>query len=125
MSTKLDQNFVESILAKDPLEKEDMLTLVREIERLESLEKKVSDPGVNPELAKSYKTFESRGFASPEHGILVESLKVDASALLATINAISIPPDNAQEVGRLVSLAKTELEASVMWAVKAISRFNK
>ena len=40
------------------------------------------------------------------------------------LNDISVPPDNAAEVGRLVAIAKTDLESCVMWATKAVSRFN-
>jgi hypothetical protein len=50
----------------------------------------------------------------------VEKIKHAASVLFDLYNDISIEPGAVG--GRHVSLAKTELEASVMWAVKAISR---
>ncbi len=65
------------------------------------------------------KVFESRGLNGQEAEM--ERIKLCAAALFAEINRISIPPDN-REAGRLVSLAKTELESCVMWAVKALSR---
>jgi hypothetical protein len=64
------------------------------------------------------KVFESRGIKRTE---MVETIKARAAVLLAEIDAISIPPDN-KEAGRLVALAKTDLESCVMWAVKALSR---
>jgi len=68
-------------------------------------------PDINP-------LFESRNFKSPERAQLVEDIKVAASLLLERINRIEV----GQENGRLVSLAKTHLEDSVMWGVKAVSR---
>lgn len=74
---------------------------------------------------KSGAVFESRGFANESHAILVTRIKDQAAILLDLMGDISIPPDNAAEVGRLVALAKTDLESCVMWAVKAVSRFEK
>jgi len=65
------------------------------------------------------RVFESRGLNGQEQR--VEHLKKAAAFLLAEINKISIPPGNS-EAGRLVSIAKTELETCVMYAVKAYSR---
>lgn len=65
--------------------------------------------------------FESRGFQGnigPEH---VARIKEKAASLWEEFNNISVPPGNS-EAGRLVSLAKTELESAVMWGVKALSR---
>lgn len=62
--------------------------------------------------------FESRRIERIEQ---VDIIKFRAATLLAEIDAISIPPEN-REAGRLVSLAKTDLENCVMWAVKALSR---
>ena len=69
--------------------------------------------------AKSARFFESRGLNGQEK--LVQKIKDEAAGLLDAIDSISIPPDN-REAGRLVALARTELEACVMWAIKAISR---
>ena len=62
------------------------------------------------------KVFESRGLNGFEKH--VEEIKSRAAALLESID--NIP--GTYEADRLVSLAKTDLESSVMWAVKAISR---
>lgn len=72
---------------------------------------------LNIELGIS--VFESRGL----NGRLtqVEQIKETAAALWSMINAISCDPDNT-EAPRLLALAKTDLESSVMWAVKGISR---
>lgn len=71
-------------------------------------------------IERGVKTFESRGFKEngAEH---VEYIKKNAAVLWSYIDNIPVPPGNT-EAGRLVSLAKTELESSVMWAVKALSR---
>lgn len=73
--------------------------------------------------AQAVAVFESRGFARPDHGEQVDRIKYLASALWTEIDKIAVPPGNS-EPGRLLSLAKTDLEGSVMWAVKAISRFS-
>ncbi len=62
--------------------------------------------------------FESRNFKSQERADLCMEIKQAASLLLEKINRI----EPNQENGRLISLAKTHLEDSVMWGVKAISR---
>jgi hypothetical protein len=67
--------------------------------------------------------FESRGFALPHHSDHVERIKAAAAALYGELDAIVPPPGNS-EAGRLLALAKTDLESSVMWGVKAISRFS-
>lgn len=71
-------------------------------------------------IEKGVKVFESRGFKDngAEH---VEFIKKNAAALWSYIDNIPVPPGNT-EAGRLVALAKTDLESSVMWAVKALSR---
>ena len=68
---------------------------------------------------RAVKVFESRGLNGNE--ALVQQIKDQAAVLWDCIDSVVIPPGNS-EAGRLVSLAKTELEASVMWAVKSISR---
>jgi hypothetical protein len=45
-----------------------------------------------------------------------------ATALLAEYDKIKFTPSD--DTGRLVSLARTELESSVLWALKALSRQN-
>lgn len=70
-------------------------------------------------LEPHMKVFESRGLNGKEQ--LVSDIKLAAANLLWEINNISVPPGN-NEAGRLVSLAKTDIESSVMWAVKAVSR---
>lgn len=65
------------------------------------------------------KVFDSRGVDGKGH--VIQEIKNRAAMLLAEIDGINIPPGNS-EAGRLVSLAKTSLEESVMWAVKAVSR---
>jgi hypothetical protein len=71
-------------------------------------------------IERGVKVFESRGFQGngEQH---VEYIKKTAAALWSYFDNISVPPGNT-EAGRLVSLAKTELESAVMWAVKAVSR---
>lgn len=73
--------------------------------------------------AKSVAVFESRGFADPHLAEVVERIKDRAAAMHAEIDRI-VPPAGNAEVGRLLSIAKTELETSVMYAVKAVSRFS-
>lgn len=70
-------------------------------------------------IESSKKVFESRGLNGFEKE--VEAIKNEAAILHSLISHISIAPGNS-EAGRLVSLAKTELESAVMWAVKAVSR---
>lgn len=70
--------------------------------------------------ARHAKVFESRGIS--DAGLtLVANIKDRAAQLLEEIDMIPIPPEN-REAGRLVALAKTDLESCVMWAVKALSR---
>lgn len=71
------------------------------------------------EIESNLKTFETRGFGSYEG--LVNQIKEAAAVVLTAFSKISIPSGNA-EAARLVSLAKTNLEQSVMWATKAVSR---
>lgn len=71
-----------------------------------------------PGTERAVKTFESRGLSDPAR---VEQIKEIAAALWYEIDGINIAPGNS-EAGRYVALAKTELEAAVMWAVKAVSR---
>ncbi len=61
--------------------------------------------------------FESRGLNGQEEKIA--EIKKQAAILYDLISSI---PAVSQEAARLVSLARTELESSVMWAVKATSR---
>lgn len=68
---------------------------------------------------QAQKVFESRGLNG--HEGLVEDIKIFAGYLFDKLDLIPVPPGN-NEAGRLVALAKTELESTVMWAVKAISR---
>lgn len=68
---------------------------------------------------RHHKIFESRSINNLHQ---VGEIKKRAAILLAEIDGISVPPGNT-EAGRLITLAKTDLESSVMWAVKAISRY--
>lgn len=73
-----------------------------------------------PEYAK--KVFESRGLKPEYFGVdSIDAVKYAAAVLFTVVDNIVVPPGNT-EAGRLVSLAKTDLESCVMWAVKAISR---
>lgn len=74
---------------------------------------------------KNQSIFEQRGIKDNGQQFLIEQIKYASSIVMDSIDQISVPPDNAAEVGRLVSLAKTSLEESVMWATKAVSRFEK
>lgn len=65
--------------------------------------------------------FESRGFVTNNGPEQVARIKTKAAALWDEFDNISVPPGNS-EGGRLISLAKTELESAVMWGVKAVSR---
>ena len=64
-------------------------------------------------------TFATRGLNGQEE--VVTRIKDRAAALWDEIDGIAIAPGNS-DAGRLVALAKTELECAVMWAVKAVSR---
>lgn len=114
MSTNLDQEFVSKIIDKNPIDKDDVMTLVREVERFEAIQKQQMS-------LTAFKVFESRGLHGQEYK--VEMIKKYASHLYDAICEISVPPGNT-EAGRLVSIAKTELESCVMFAVKAVSRFE-
>jgi hypothetical protein len=65
------------------------------------------------------KVFESRGLNGNEKQ--VDLIKGLCAQLWDAIDDIPIAPGNS-ESGRLVSLAKTDIEAACMWAVKAVSR---
>lgn len=70
---------------------------------------------------RALKVFETRKPVFTESGDVINAIKHNAANLWDVIDNISIPPGNT-EAGRLVSIAKTELETSVMYAVKAVSR---
>lgn len=72
---------------------------------------------LKPQLA----VFESRGLNGLEPN--VEALKRAAAHFMWEID--QIPHHNPEELLRYKSLAKTSLEESVMWAVKACSRTQK
>lgn len=72
-------------------------------------------------MSRGLKVFESRGFHGndgPEHAARI---KEKAAALWEELANIPVPPGN-MEAGRLRALAQTDLESSVMWGVKALSR---
>jgi len=69
---------------------------------------------------KAYKNFNARPITDSQI-LIVEKIKETASMLWDQLDNISVTPGNA-ESGRLVALAKTDLENTVMWATKAISR---
>lgn len=71
-------------------------------------------------LAK--KTFEQRQ-VSETQVTLIDDIKTKAAILLETLQNQN-DFCQSQESKRLFSLAKTSLEESVMWATKAVSRFN-
>lgn len=62
--------------------------------------------------------FESRGLHGKEE--LVEQVKAKAGELFDLINSATNDPGT--EGGRMYALAKTNLEQSVMWFVKGVSR---
>jgi hypothetical protein len=67
-------------------------------------------------------SFESRGFpADTSH--LVDQVKQKAGELDDLYGQLSIEP--GAEGGRMLALAKTNLEQSVMWFVKGVSRSVK
>ncbi len=73
------------------------------------------------------KTFETRGFKTHDGAAKVEKIKELASELEKAIDNVLVDsefgtPTESREAGRLVAVAKTNLEQSVMWAVKAVSR---
>ena len=72
-------------------------------------------------LEKASKIFESRGIEGYEGAI--NDIKDDATQLYATLDDIKCRPGS--EAGRLIALAKTHLETSVMFAVKACSRMKE
>jgi hypothetical protein len=70
-----------------------------------------------------YRTFESRGFQSPQDENIVEDIKQQAAELEDTI--LKLLPINdvpTQESNRCIATARTHLENAVMWAVKGASR---
>lgn len=69
---------------------------------------------------RAIRAFDSRPLGESGAG-KIEDIKSNAAVLWDLLDSIPIPPDNT-EAGRLVSLAKTQLEDSVMWGVKALSR---
>ena len=70
-------------------------------------------------IERGKRVFESRGIRDQEQH--VEYIKNSAAVLWSYVDNIQIPPGNS-EAGRLVALAKTDIESAVMWAVKALSR---
>lgn len=73
--------------------------------------------------ARAAAVFESRRFAYEHHQGQADRIRALASALWAEIDGITAPSGNS-EVGRLLSLAKTDVGAAAMWATKALSRFS-
>lgn len=71
-------------------------------------------------LERAEKVFESRGIEGIQ-AVKIDRIKKAAAELYSIIDSMSVPPGNT-EAGRLLSLAKTDIELSVMWAVKAVSR---
>lgn len=71
-------------------------------------------------LEKAIKVFEPRGIAGQETTMI--SIYGDAAQLYATIG--SIPAKPGSDAARLVAVAKTHLETSAMFAVKALSRLK-
>lgn len=63
--------------------------------------------------------FETREIKNPD---LVKKVKKCAAELLELYEEIAFVPSD--DVSRLAALARTDLEMSVMWAIKAISRQN-
>ena len=66
----------------------------------------------------SSKVFEQRGLGNQEER--VEAIKFAATQLLSQIGEVLT--DGNPDAGRCLSIAKTKLEESVMWAVKGVSR---
>lgn len=66
--------------------------------------------------------FESRGLNGQE--FLIAQIKEQAAVLHDLFDSVHLGGTLEREPGRLVALAKTELESSVMWAVKATSRLS-
>lgn len=69
---------------------------------------------------RAYGVFESRGLNGQEAKI--EEIKNKAAQLWDLFDNIPVPPGLQTDAMRLVSIAKTNLETSVMYAVKAYSR---
>lgn len=72
--------------------------------------------------SKAVSVFESRPFANDHLKETSVRLRALYSAVHTELDAISIP--HGSEAGRLLAMSKTELEASNMWATKALSRFS-
>lgn len=70
---------------------------------------------------KAMKVFESRGFNHPNSKQLADDIRVKCAELYDLFDAIPTTP-GLSEAGRLVNIAKTELETSSMMAIKALSR---
>lgn len=71
-------------------------------------------------LGKELEVFESRPL-SDEGKQAMETIKIDAAILLHAMDRV-IPKEERSEASRLMNIARTNLEQTVMWAVKAISR---
>lgn len=69
---------------------------------------------------KSFLVFDQRPL-NHSHLEQIEKIKKTAAILWDKLDNIPVAPGN-NEAGRLISIAKTELESVVMWATKAISR---
>lgn len=66
------------------------------------------------------RAFASLGLGGQES--YVEDIKSKATALWIAIDRVGQNRPTTEEAPRLKALAKTALEESVMWAVKAVSR---
>lgn len=66
------------------------------------------------------RAFASLGLGGQES--YVEDIKSKATALWIAIDRVGESRPTTEEAHRLKALAKTALEESVMWAVKAVSR---
>jgi hypothetical protein len=64
--------------------------------------------------------FESRPMGSFQVGEM-DKLKGDAAVLLHSMNQI-VPKEERSEASRLMNIARTNLEQTIMWSIKAISR---
>jgi len=72
------------------------------------------------DLTKEMAIFESRTM-SKEAQDEVENIKLHSANLLRMFNKV-VSLEERSEASRLMNIARTNLEQTVMWAVKAISR---
>lgn len=84
------------------------------------LETLVSDKNKETEVIHMSNTFEHKEM-SKESKIEADSIRQKADELLSILNK-SVPTEERSDASRYMNIARTNLEQSIMWAIKAVSR---